>query len=78
MSFIFVSESTSTFCDKQMNKLHIYINKQRMPYHVHNHFNTDQINMIKLIYVIEKLFAEKKSNIFSILELLVAFELRLK
>ena len=77
MSFIFVSESTSTFCDKQMNKLHIYINKQRMPYQVHNHFNTD-IYIIKLIHVVEKLFAEKESNIFSILELLVAFESRLK
>ena len=77
MSFIFVSESTSTFCDKQMNKLHTYINKQRMPYQVHNHFNTE-IYIIKLIYVIEKLFAEKNSNIFSILELLVAFESRLK
>ena len=53
-----------------MNKLHTYINKQRMPNQVHNHFNTDIYN--KLIYVIEKLFAEKKSNIFSILELLVA------
>ena len=59
-----------------MNKLHTYINKQRMPYQVHNHFHTDIYN--KLIYVIEKLFAEKKSNIFSILELLVAFESRLK
>ena len=60
-----------------MNKLHIYINKQRMPYQVHNHFNTD-IYIIKLIHVVEKLFAEKESNIFSILELLVAFESRLK
>ena len=49
MSFIFVSESTSTFCDKQMNKLHTYINKQRMPYQVHNHFNTDIYNKINIM-----------------------------
>ena len=62
MSVIFVSESTSTFCDKQMNKLHIYINKQRMPYQVHNHFNTDIYNKINICHW-ETLLWEKEQHI---------------